>query len=323
MTMTGLQIYTDERKQDAFVVVRKRFSDAACRIVEKYLHNPMLSDGGAGDVAYENDRPVGFQAAIRRRLYLDRQPLWGMIGGMLCMLEGASPVLLMNLLKASIASRDGSTLFYANTSNQMSMKMNRMLGVKGKGPSTCERTRFAVTFVPWGLRWMCPRPHARRIDEIDDATFGRFWVSYLSSSHGLVSSRSPEELRWVFGDRLRSGEVVLLGEFRQGALVGYIVLKVNANGRRWSIIDWIALDNDTSVLNSLLMSAVRFVRKETHAFCLESIGFPEWCENILRRHLCFSRKAKNNTFIWKFLDGRREIAVESWFFGPYDGDRCM
>lgn len=321
--MTGLRPYTEDTRQDAFAVISDRFSPKDCRIAEKYLQNPLLSNGGAGDVAYEHDKPVGFQAAIRRRLYLGKTQLIGVVGGMLAMQEKASPVLLVNLMKATVAPRDGSSFFYANTANITSMKMNRMLGVKGTGPATCERTRFAVVFVPWGFRWMCTRPHARRLYDIDPKIFDGFWNSYLATNKGLVSSRTSEELTWIFGDRLKTGEIALLGEFKEQSLLGYIVLKVNSNRRRVLIIDWIALKNDKQVLDSLLVSAVRFARRETNAIFLESIGFPSFSEDISRRRLGWVRKARNNTFIWKFPDGRTEIPAESWFFGPYDGDRCM
>ena len=323
MAITGLQVFKEENKADAFAVIQARFSSHSCRRAEKYLQNPFLSSGGAGDIAYMQGKPVGFQAAIRRKLFLGKEPLWGVVGGMLAMYESAPPVLLVNLMKASIASRDGSSFFYANTANFASMKMNRMLGVKGTGPSLCERIIFGIVYVPKWLKWICRRPHARRLSVIDAKVFDDFWNRYRETNDGLVSSRSAEELKWIFGDRLESGEIVILGEFSGDTLVGYVALKSSCRGKRWIIADWIAVKNNAEILSSLVQSAVRFLRRQCGPVLLETIGFPDFAEPILKRCLWFSRKAKNNTFIWKFLDERMTIPPGSWFFGPYDGDRCM
>ena len=321
--MTGLRPYTTETKDDAFRVIRDRFTEEDCRIAEKYLRNPVIGETGAGDIAYDSDKPVGFQAAILRRLYLGRNLFLGTVGGMLAMEENGSPVLLMNLMKASIAPRDGSIFFFANTSNETSMKMNRLLGVRGKGPETCERIRFAPVFWPRGFKWILPASHARRLMEFKPEIFDNFWEKYLSSNKGLVTSRSSKELDWIFRERLQSGEVVILGEFDGEDLLGYIALKFTRKGRRSLIVDWIALNNDKSVLDSLLVSAIRFLRKESSAILLESIGFPLEEEPILKRRLPFVRRCPNNSFIWKFHDKGMDIPAESWFYGPYDGDRCM
>ena len=321
--MTGLIPYTIDTKAAAFDVIRDRFSEAACPMADKYLSNPLGCPSGAGDIAYENDIPVGFQAAILRRLYRRSRPILGIVGGMLAMKEKASPVLLMTLMKASIAPRDGSIFFFANTANETSMKMNRMLGVREMGPGTCERIRFAPVFWLRGVKWMLPEPHARRLMSFTPEVFDAFWEHYLASNKGLVSSRSATELAWVFGDRLSSGEVVLLGEFQGETLLGYIVLKFSRRGRRCAIADWIAINDDPKVLDSLLVSAIRFLRRESSAFVLESIGFPQKVELILRRRLPFVRHCPNNSFLWKSHEKGLDIPSDSWFYGPYDGDRCM
>jgi hypothetical protein len=158
---------------------------------------------------------------------------------------------------------------------------------------------------------------------IDFKLFDDFWHRYCETNEGLVSSRSAEELEWIFNDRLASGEIVILGEFKGEDLVGYVALKSASNGKRWMIADWIAIKNDTTILVALLKSAVRFLRRKRGAVLLETIGFPDFAEPVLKRCLRFSRKARNNTFLWKFLDGKTTIPPNSWFFGPYDGDRCM
>lgn len=328
--MTGVKSYTEETRDDALKVVRSRFSVDSFRIAAKYLQNPLcVLDPDAGDVAYQDDRPVGFQAAVLRRLHLGREEFIGVVGGMLGMEDGASPVLLMQLMKRSIAPRGGSTLFFANTANAASMKMNRLLGVKGKGPITCERIRFASAFWPKMLKVLVPRPRAKRLMSFEPKLFDDFWRRYLIANKGVVCSRTTEELRWVFGDRTESGEVVVLGSLNGDNLAGYIVLKRSKfvvrglEFQRWMILDWIALDNDRMILAGLLRDALRFLRRETRAMLLESIGFPEFVEPILAKYLPFRRKTESNSFLYQFTDTNQVIPEGSWFFGPYDGDRGM
>lgn len=323
--MTGLRPCDESTRDDVYDVVSDRFSPQDCRLVDRYLKNPLRRfESSIGDVVYERGRAVGFQAAILRQLYLNGVPLRGVVGGMLGMMPNASPVLLLQLMKASIAPRGGSVVFYANTANPQSSKMNKLLGVKGTGPLSCAAIRFAITAFPRCLSFILPKPTSRRLSRDNVKQIDDFWSRYMSSCHGLVSSRSVEELDWIFGDRLDSGQCVLLGEFDGGALSGYIVIGQTHHGRRWLVLDWIALGDDQSVLSRLMASAVRFVRRETRAMFLESIGFPEKAQSILARALPFVRKAPSNSFIWKFTDGRKSgIPEGSWFFGPYDGDRCM
>lgn len=323
---TVIRAFDESTLADAKQVVSDMFSPKDCSLLDKMLANPLrkgIGESSAGEVVYQDGRPVAFQGAVLRRLYLGREPMVGIVGSTLCARRETSPILLMQLMKATIKARGGSTLFYANTSNVVSMKMNRMLGVKGVGPDTCARIRFTVVYVPPGLKWTCRRPHARRLPSIDAKMFNDFWTHYRETNEGIVSSRSAEELAWVFGDQLASGKAVLLGEFSGDSLVGYIVLKSSHSGRRWLISDWIAIKNDVGILDSLLSSAVRFLRRMRGAVLLESIGFPDFMDSVLGRYLRFSRKTKNNSFLWKSLDARTRPLSDSWFFGPYDGDRSM
>ena len=302
------------------------FSPKECSLLDKMLGNPLrkeIGEASAGEVVYQDNRPVAFQGAILRRLYLGQEPMVGIVGSTLAAKRDTSPVMLMRLMRATIAPRAVSRIFFANTANATSQKMNRLLGVKGIGPATCERIRVAFTYVPQWLSWLCPRPHARRLMSIDGKVFDDFWSRYLASNNGIVSSRSSKELAWMFGDRLASGEVVFLGEFIGDALVGYIALRSSCGGTRWLIVDWIAIGNDVTKLESLLQSAVRFLRRTRGAVFLKTIGFPDFAEPIIRKHLRFSRKTPNNSFLWKFLGEEKEITATSWFFGPYDGDRCL
>jgi len=355
--MTGLKPYTEDTFSDACDASFARFGESVRSQMERVLLNPLRHIcTEAGDVAYENDVPVGFQAAILRRLYVRQTPLLGVVGGLLAMKEGASPVLLLQLMKKTVAPRGGSVLFFANTSNPQSMKLNQLLGVKGKGPDSCTcvcwRPLRLGNFVNFCLHGRLPRllqmlgniagrvfdllffrrgrSHTRRLGRVtalDTQSLNGFWERYLSGNTGLVSSRTGEELLWLYGKGLASGQYIFLGRADSRGLCGYIVLRrANSGNGRWMIADWIALDDDPDVLSDLLRDAVRDLSGQSNAALLESVGFPIRVQAILRRHLPFTRKIQNNTFIYQPADAAAIMDADfekGWFFGPYDGDRCL
>ena len=323
---TEIKAFDETTLDDAKAVVSEMFSPAACSILDKMLANPLRSELGvssAGEIVYQDGKPVAFQGAILRRLFMAQSPIVGVVGSTLCSKPETSPVLLMSLMKATIKPRGGSELFFANTANPVSMKMNRLLGIKGTGPETCARLRFALTWVPPCLQPLCPRPRSRRLMPLDAEVFNSFWSRYLAGNRGLVSSRTAEELNWMFGDGLSSGETVAFGEFKEGELLGYIVIHSTHNSHRWMVFDWIALNDDRAVLRRLLTSAVRFARRETSAVLFEMAGFSDIADKIAASVLPFRRKTSNNSYLWRFRDGQGSVPEGSWFFGAYDGDRAM
>ena len=323
---TEIRAFDETTLGDAKKVVSEMFSPAVCPLLDKMLANPLrkkLGVSSAGEIAYQDGKPVAFQGALLRRLFIGQQPIIGIVGSSLCSKPETSPVLLMHLMKATIKPRGGSKLFFSNTANPTSMKMNRLLGVKGAGPETCAKIRFDLTWVPPFFKLLCPRPNSTQIKSIDAKTFNSFWERYLEDNRGGVCSRTAEELDWMFGEGLSSGKTVAFGEFKNDELIGYVVIHSTHNSRRWMVFDWIALHDDKSVLKRLLVSAVRFVRRETKAVLFEMIGFSDAADKIASLVIPFRRNARNNSYLWSFNDKETSIPTESWFFGPYDGDRCM
>lgn len=353
-----LKPFSEETIDDALSVVRDRFGEIACEQARLILSNPMRRlCMSAGDVAYEKDNPVGFQAAILRRGLVGGQEFLCVVGGMLAMKKEASPVSLVSLMKNTIKPRGGSVLFLANTSIPTSMKMNRLLGVDGQGVTSCGVVRFAILrfgqFVRFCLHGRLPRWTAyigdvigcclspfflrsqrtntvpRQLKEFSGEEFNGFWEEYVASADGIVLSRTAEELTWMFSDGLKRGRNVLLTRNAGNRLVGYIVLRAkDRNHSRWLIVDWVALNNDRDILSDLLGDAVRFLRRTVNAAFLESIGFRSDVQDIIHKHLPFTRKAPNNSTIYKAFSNEidRELKkadCHGWFFGPYDGDRCM
>ena len=123
---------------------------------------------------------------------------------------------------------------------------------------------------------------------------------------------------------------MLLGAFKDGKPVGYIVARSKQDAKRWQILDWFAIGNSLKTLEPLLAELCRFLKRRTSAMMLESIGFPTSVQPILKRYLPYERQTGHNAFSWcssnkEFQEGVLPIidTPKSWFFGPYDGDECM
>lgn len=85
-------------------------------LLEKILVNPVREESNvdaAGEIAYQGDSPVTFQAAIIRKLYFGSHEFYGVVGSTLCSKPCTSPVLLMQLMKVTIKPRGGGVLFFA------------------------------------------------------------------------------------------------------------------------------------------------------------------------------------------------------------------
>ena len=356
--MDDIRVFNEETLDDALNVVRDRFDESACRQVRKLLGNPMRRIcPDVGDVAYEEGRPVAFQAAVPRRGYVRDVPFLGIAGGLLAAKRGTSPVTVFNLMEKTNAPRHGSTVVFGNTAIPVSMKLNRMLGVDGVGCPSCGIVRFAVLrfgrFLNFCVHGRLPpvlvhlidwsggvvRPFffrrersqtiGSRLELFDAKQFDAFWSKYLKTNDGVALSRTAEELKWMFEDDLASGRNLLFVREDGDGVCGYIVVRaMNAERTRWMIADWIALANDKAVLSDLLRDAVRGLRQIRPAAFLECIGFRMDMQDVIHRHLPFTRKAPNNSTNYKVHTAEMKQALDSadrsgWFFGPYDGDRCM
>ena len=356
--MEDIRPFDKTTLDDALSIVSERFSESACKQVRKLLSNPMLKTcPDTGDVAYEDGRPVVFQAAVPRRGYLRNKPFLGIAGGLLASKHGVSPVSVFGLMEKTNAPRHGSVIVFGNTAIPVSIKLNRILGIDGLGCPSCGIVRFAVLkwgrFLDFCLHGCLPsflvhivdwigvlvrplffrrtrsRTVGSRFMAFERKLFDLFWSDYLEKNDGVVLSRTAEELKWMFEDDLVSGRNLLFVREDGDGVCGYIVVRaMNAERTRWMVADWIALANDKAVLSDLLRDAVRGLRQIRSAAFLECIGFRMDMQDVIHRHLPFTRKAPNNSTNYKVHTAEMKQALDSadrsgWFFGPYDGDRCM
>lgn len=325
------------------------------------LMNPCLNEGSlftSGIVIDEDEECVAFQGLVFRKLWLKQKIVWGREGTVLAIDKDRSYVI--GELMDAIMRHRGEVIDYGNTCIPRTVQLLKVAGMKNVGPPSCEKINFYV--VRWGdfLGMMLAKVGGRlpslatpivnglgnllnvlfnrrfrsktvseRVTRIDDASFTRFWSEYVSGNEGVVTSRTPEELKWLFGEGLATGRFVMIARKRDERLVGYVILKRHASESefRWMVADWIALDNDPDVLHDLLLDARRFAAT-TEAFCLELTGFPMIIQPTVKACLPFARKALCNTFLYKPYDDSLKEALQQtpdkgWFWGPMDGDRCV
>lgn len=358
--MSVMKFLCDATEDDAASLVRMRFGGDSISLLQKVLKNPLLSrcgEYGAGDIAYENDKPACFQAAIIRRLFYGRDEIYAVAKGMTCSSFTATEAPYIDVRLASERLRGGARFSFCNSANEKSALIGRKDKKNILGPESCSMilwravrpVRCLAYFVwrkifkfdiPswWKFDGRVVKEYAKHIGEkslfiISDAHvdfFDRLMKRYLEHNRGLVCSRSTEEIDWIFGQEVSSGAIVILAiQDSQGPL-GYIALKQSLGGRRWRICDMIVVDNDNTIIDLLVKETCEFIKIKTPAIIFEVSGFPERIQPLFRRYFTHVRQMGFNQFIVRTRDKEfraklREMIFsdKSWFFGPYDGDECM
>ena len=237
---TTFKPFEQDTLSDAEDVVKVAFGELGIPILRKILRNPLKEEFPNieyGDIAYSDSRPVGFEALILRRLYVGKRQILGVAGSTMGIKPETSPLVLLSLMKRNITPRSSSVMWFANTANDVSVKLNGKLGIKGLGPETWEVNRYTIihplafmmsivrrkilkqSCVPETVKGFS-RHYSKvvaygdvevfRMMHFDASIFDAFWFEYLKGNKGLVSSRSANELDWIFGDNVAEGKDVLL-----------------------------------------------------------------------------------------------------------------
>lgn len=357
--MIEVHSLTDETRSDAAAVVLDRFPKGALAVLDKIMRNPARGvHAGAGAIVYDDNRPVCFEAMILRRLYWGAQFIWGCVGGMTCIKRGAAPEALIDLKRAIRTPTEWNRISFANSQNAESAYITRKNKHRVEGPESCTRYLWRAvrplaclayflrrkvlkaampawkgfsTLGSAGFETKCGGLTIRRVMEVKPEFYDVLMKRYLETNKGLVCSRTAEEIEWIFGDRIRNGQIVVLGAFDAVGPVGYVLLNGGAWAKRWAIHDWFAVRNDLATLESLLDVACHFLKKKTPAMMLEVKGFPPFVQPLLRRYLSHVRQIGHNVFSCGSKEPelreqlRKMVAGElpCWFFGPYDGDICF
>lgn len=352
--------FNEQTLTDILPVLSDRFGLSVKALALKLLQCPERDPGeDAGCVVYIDDEPVGVNASIPRRFLIGKTQYIGLVGSMLAMRRGASPMALLALIRRTHQPRMGARLFFSNTAGKSTVSLKACVGVNRQGPDTWHAFSYAVLNWPQYLLFVIskclrmrqmglkqgpsspamPNPLVFKkgdvcvnaVTQLDQEAFEQLWKDYREQNSGFVCSRSYEELQWAFGDFLSCGDGVVLIAKKQFRLVGYIVLRKKEGTDWWHVLDWLAVGNDSDILLLLLKAAKVYLRRYTRAVIFEMRGFPKWIREKTRWLLPFRHRLPHNSFVWGYADPAFEHKCSamdmelksSWFFGPYDGDMVL
>lgn len=354
--------FSKETFADALAVARKVFGSGIETLLDKILSNPYNQSTGcsdAGEIAYLDGMPVGFNATIPRYIYKGKDPVVGVVGSTLALLpEARKGLVIYDLMQRTTAQKQNAFMLFGNSANKDGMRINKAFGFKGIGPNSCACKRVAVVrWIPFicyiilskifkrkinarggvikrsvGHAYRVRRENLEiiRIQDFDEKTFSLFWNEYLQHNSGYVCSRTPEELQWMFGGADKASDIIIVGAFDKERLLGYIVFTHIHSSCAWRVSDLIAQKNDLKVLSALMDGGVQVLKRSTSAVFCEISGFPDFVQPIIAKKFNMERILPNNQFCWKLYGNEDYSKVysmlnskDSWFFGPYDGDRCM
>lgn len=111
--------YLDEKTyHDAKTVILDRFGDGALHVLDLVMRNPLRKlCPDAGDIVYDDGKPVCFQACMLRRLYLGEKEVFGKVAGLTCLKRGAPAEAYIDVRIAANRPRYGSIMGFGNSQN--------------------------------------------------------------------------------------------------------------------------------------------------------------------------------------------------------------
>ena len=161
-----------------------------------------------------------------------------------------------------------------------------------------------------------------------DSRFTDFWERFLAANDGVISSREPSRLKWLFDESIKAGKVFLAAAEKDGRIDGYVLIRECGVGgpppKSYDIIDICAVGNDAKCLEALACEAVLVAEAHggVQVFFLGSMpNQEEWLDPVFRH-------CSRGQYYFMYSSGNGEINVslkanKGWFFGPFDGERCL
>lgn len=327
-----------------------------------------ISDKVRGYYLLSKDRTAGcFQCYYYTRLFYRQTPI---VGRSECFLGSSKEfsAYLFSLLD-KIDAQTIPCVCYANTiANEKSFALATRYRGMNPGPARCKyiSTGYPAVMLKWLAKDIYPWKLSKRIRllvalwpvivvlnaigqivkrpfeeragykfikrvDIDDQLFGEFWQRFLESNDGLVSSRKPSTLRWMFGEALKKDVDVLLAAEKDGRMDGYVLLRKyllpgSSFCWRYKIIDICAVKNGYTCLRVLVKAAMRYAAMHK-GIRVQYIGGHHGQEVWLDPILTDKAELKANSTAWRSRDCGIEETLnqnqKGWFFGPFDGERCF
>lgn len=163
---------------------------------------------------------------------------------------------------------------------------------------------------------------------VDFAKFGDFWTRLLQQNDGLMTSRSPTRLAWLFSDSLRAKTVQLVAAERDGKICGYTIVRRLPYQPQWSFAEYCdicALNKDEKCLE-VLAGAVLTVVSRDGGIRVSHYGALPGQDRWLNKSFKHCIVDNHPTFMYRANDKEIEASLQKgdgWFFGPFDGERCL
>ena len=166
-----------------------------------------------------------------------------------------------------------------------------------------------------------------RKNGFEDARFDDFWKRFLAGNDGVISSREPKRMQWLFHDSIKAGKVFLATAEKNGCIEGYVLIREKGEGRcpkSFDIVDICAIGNNIDCLKGLCFEAKRLAAEKGGIKLYFSGSMPnqeKWLDQVFRyrgKDVCY------------FMFGTKDLEIaeslkqnKGWFFGPFDGERCL
>ena len=238
---------------------------------------------------------------------------------------------------ASVGPKEGEYAYMHVDMASCIMAVFRRLGVRNKRFMSLlwkllQSVQYVCSVSKSKQRLDCPYVF-NVYDGFSSSKFNDFWHRFLNSNKGLISGREPATLRHYFDESIKVGTVILIAaESKSGTILGYVLLRKYRiyeldNMIKYKIIDICAVGNDIACLKSLVEYSIRHAKKN-HVGRVEYIGANPYLDKWLTPMLKYRRPLNHPTFTYSCPADKPELkhALESrqgWFFGPYDGERCL
>ena len=166
-------------------------------------------------------------------------------------------------------------------------------------------------------------------DGFDNCRFLDFWQRFLAGNDGVISSREPKRLCWLFNDSIKAGKVLLVTAEKDDRIYGYALLREKEQCDRppldYEIIDICAVGNERKCLMALCGEAVRMASRHNGTKVIFYGSMPNqetWLDPLFKH--CIKMVNAPFMYVTRNIDLKESLAQNrGWFFGPFDGERCM
>lgn len=344
-TSYRIEPLSEANAEDFWAVMQEYFDPESRRYLDILLTNPIRREVSfCGSIAYQaENRPFCIFGNLLRRAYCRQRPIVVSVGSTMALSRGKSNTVVGDIVKRTLC-QDFVDASFTNTASRAAVRRiseatcgsfgvrayaaDRLFEIRTRGllERLLRRLGRLLKIEPlWQLSKKLMPP------AISSEEWDRFWAAYLAENEGLVTSRTSEEMDWIFGARRQARRLVVLPLREANRLVGAIHIEpTNREATVWRVVDLIALKNDVARLRALIRLAKDFIRTRTPAAAFKITGFPAWVQPLLAEEFPVELPIDHNRSVWKMFApelaeayGKLDEIPNSWYGLTYDGDGCL